>query len=205
MLHKISRQDCLQQYNCFPLRSYDYEKDEEVFFCPKAFTSYALTLHSKTFRGHIKQLGIELTKLIKQMGFDALIFLGDTELSWLHQDNDYEPAKRAQQYLIKNKIGKRFSGALQVDISELFTFTKHLGWLTRCNASLPDFYFLDAGQNILGSICKYGNLYIDTLKAVADESFTTNVLKTNLTYLDSNGYCNQFGKTSVIAGRRIVL
>ena len=139
MLIKINRQSCLSNYPFFPLRSYDYDKDEEQFYYPKVFKSYILTVTSKSFRGHIKQLGTELFKLAKQLSYGNLIFLGDTELPWLHQDNEYKLVKKAQQYLTDNKIGKRFNGALQVKNAELVTFVKHLSWLTRCNASLPYF------------------------------------------------------------------
>ena len=205
MLIKINRQDCLNEYPCFPLRSYDDNKDEEQFYYPKIFKSYILTLTSKSFKGHITQLGTELCKLTKQLGYDNLIFLGDTELAWLHQNNDYKPAKEAQQYLADNKIGKRFNGALLVYNSELVTFVKHLSWLTRCNASLPYFHFIDKGQNFIGNICKYGNLHIDTLNEITDRLLKTFVDKSDFKYLDGNNCYNQFGKTSAIAGRHIIM
>jgi hypothetical protein len=205
MLIKINRQDCLKKYPTFPLSSYDYAKDEEAFFYPKVFKSYILTLSSKTFRGHIRQLGNKLKELTEVLNFAALLFLGDTELPWLHQDNDYKPAKEAQQYLTENKIGKRFNGALQVDKSELPTFIKHLSWLTRCNASLPNFHFTDKGQNFIGNICKYGNLHIDTLNETTDKVLKTAIVKSDFKYLDGNHCYNQFGKTSAIAGRRIIV
>jgi hypothetical protein len=203
MLIKINRQHCLKIYPSFPLRSYDYDKDEEEFYYPKVFKSFILTLSSRSFKGHIKQLGTELYKLTKQLGYDYLIFLGDTELAWLHQDNEYKPAKEAQQYLVNNKIGKRFNGALQVDNSELVSFVKHLSWLTRCNASLPYFHFTDKGQNIIGNICQYGNLHLDTLNERTDKLIRAFVDESKFIYLDSNSCFNQFDKASVIAGRSI--
>jgi hypothetical protein len=205
MIIKINRQDCLSKFPSFPLRSYDYDKDEEVFIYPKIFKSYILTLTSKSFKGHVKQLGTELLKLTKQLGYNNLILLGDTELPWLYQDNDYKPAKEAQQYLIDNKIGKRFNGALQVDNSELVTFVKHLYWLTRCNASLPYFHFTDKGQNIIGNICKYGNLHLDTLNEATDKLIRAFVGDSKFIYLDGNNCFNQFGKTSAITGRHIIV
>ena len=205
MLIKINRQNCLNKYPSFPLRSYNYDEDEEVFFYPKVFKSYILMLASKSFKGHITQLGIELLKLTNQLNYDNLIFLGDTELAWLHQGNDYKPAKEAQQYLVDNKIGKRFNGALQIDNSELLAFVKHLSWLTRCNASLPYFHFTDKGQNIIGNICKFGNLHLDTLNEATDKSIRAFVDESRFIYLDSNNCFNQFGKTSSIVGRRIIV
>jgi len=204
MLIKINRQDCLKKYQAFPLSWYNSVKDEEEFFYPKVFRSYILTIPSKSFKGHIKTLCIALSELTKGLGYDTLIFLGDTERAWLYQDNDYKPVKGAQQYLIDNKIGKRFNGALQIDLSELPTFVKHLAWLARCNAALPYIHFTDTRQNIIGSICKYGNLHIDTLNEKTDKLFKILIDKTPLRYLDGNCY-NQFGKTSAIAGRQTVV
>jgi hypothetical protein len=205
MLTKIRRQDCLDQYQTFPLRGYDYDNDEETFFYPKVFKSYILTLSSKSFRGHVNALGIELTKLAKALQFDTLLFLGDTETPWLYQNNAYKPVKEAQEYLSGRKTGKHFNGALQVEISELPTFIKHLTWLTRCNAALPYFHFIDKGQNIVGSICKYGNLHLDTLCEQADETLRSFVDSSRFEYGDKNSCYNRFSKTSAISGRGTVV
>ena len=204
MLIKINRKECLNKYPIFPFRTYDYIKEEEVYFYPKVFNSCILTLPSKSFKGHTKLLGTELNKLAKELGGDTLIFLGDTELPWLYQVNDYKPAKEAQQYLIDNKIGKRFNGALQISSSELPTFIKHLCWLTRCNAALPYIHFIDTGQNIIGNICQYGNLHLDTLNAKIDKHFKIIIDKSMFMYLEGNKCYNQFGKTSAINGRQTV-
>ncbi|RYE39110.1 MAG: hypothetical protein EOP48_26180 [Sphingobacteriales bacterium] len=205
MLTKIRRQDCLDQYQTFPLRGYDYSKDEETFFYPRVFKSYILSLPSKSFKGHVKALGLEVTKLATVLQFDTLIFLGDTEIPWLYQHNDYKPAREAQEYLTSKKIGKGFNGALQVDITELPLFIKHLTWLTRCNASLPYFHFIDQGQNIIGHICKYGNLHLDTLNEQTDEISKQFVDSSRFEYGDNNSCDNWFGKTSAISGRKIVV
>lgn len=205
MLTKIRRQDCLDQYQTFPLRGYDYENDEETFFYPKVFKSYILTLPSKSFKGHVKALGIEVTKFAKALKADTLIFLGDTEIPWLYQNNDYKPAIEAQEYLIGKKIGKRFNGALQADTSEVATFIKHLSWLTRCNGSLPYFHFIDKGQNIIGSICKYGNLHLDPLNEQTDKILKQFMDSSRLEYGDKDSCYNWFGRTSAISGRQIVV
>lgn len=205
MLTKIKRQDCLNEYQVFPLRGYDYERDEEEFFYPEVYKSYILTLSSKTFKGHVKDLGIELAKLMKAFSADTLIFLGDSETPWLYQHNDYKPVKEAQQYLTDNKVGNRFNGALQVEITELSTFIKHLAWLIRCNAALPYFHFTDQGQNIVGSICQYGNLHLDTLNEQVDKTFKLLVDSSKFEYGDKNSCHNRFSKTSAISGRRTVV
>ncbi|WP_266367088.1 hypothetical protein [Tellurirhabdus rosea] len=203
MLTKIKRQDCLAQYRSFPLRSYD--EDEEKFFYPKVYKNYILVLASKSFTGHVKALGIEMTKLTKAFNANTLIFLGDTEAPWLYQHNDYKPVREAEEYLTANKIGKRFCGALQVNTAELPTFVKHLAWLTRCNATLSNFNFTDEGQTIVGSICKYGNLHLETLNEQADKALKSFVGNSKFQYGDSNSCYNEFGKTSAISGRQTVV
>jgi hypothetical protein len=205
MLTTIKRQECLEMYSAFPLRSYNFDKDEEVCFYPEIFRSYILTLPSKSFKGHLKALGIELTKLMKTFSADSLIFLGDTETPWLYQDNDYKPVKDAKEYLTANKIGKRFSGALQVDMSILPIFTKHIAWLTRCNAALPYFHFIDKEQNIVGNICQYGNLHLDTLNEQADKIFNPFVEVSKFNYGDNNSCYDWFDKTSGISTRQTIV
>lgn len=169
MVTKIDRKTCFEIYTIFPVRIPETRTEEEKFFYPEIFNSYILTVPSKSFKGHIKILASELTKLAEALSASSLIFHGDIETPWLNQDNNYSPAKKAQDYLKSQKIGKRFNGALQVDYVELPTFVVHLSWLTRCNASLPYFYFTDPGQNILGQICQYGNLHLDTLNEQSDQ------------------------------------
>jgi hypothetical protein len=205
MLLKIKRKNCLDKYRVFPLRGYDYEKDEEEFFYPEVFRSYILTIPSKSFKGHVKVLGMELTNLAKKLQVEGLVFLGDTETPWLYQYNDYKPVKAAQEYLTANKVGKQFNGAIQMSIPDLPVFISHLAWLTRCNAALPYFYFIDAGQNILGNICKYGNLHLDTLNEQSDKLVSAFVDKSKFKYGDENSCYNWPGKTSAIRGRRIVV
>lgn len=203
MLSKIKRQDCLDQYQVFPLRGYDYENDEETFFFPKVIKSYLLTIPAKTFKGNAKALGTEVTRLAMALRSDTLLFLGDTEIPWQYQSNEYKPVKEAQEYLTSHKIGKRFNGALRADMEELPVFIKHLTWLTRCNASLPYFYFIDKDQSIIGEICQYGNLHLSILDKRTVKVFEQFMNTSRFIYGDNKSCFNRFGKKSAISGRRI--
>lgn len=205
MFTKIKRQDCLNKYPSFPLRNYDVEKDEEIISYPKVFRSYILTLHSKSFRGHVKQLGEELLNMAKYLDYEKLIFMGDDEIAWLHQQNDYRPVKEAQEYLIENKVGKHFNGAISVDNTELTRFVKHLSWMTRCNAALPFIYFSDNDHGLIGNICKYGNLHLDILNQKTDKLFQSFIDKCRFVYLDAASCYNRFGKSNAIAGRTTIV
>ncbi len=126
MLIKIDRQEAINRFPILPLRHYDKKKDEEVFSEPKVFESYVLTLPSKSFRGHQKLLGTQITSLTKNLGYDHLIFLGDMGISWLKRINTYGNFQEALQYLVDNKIAKRFNGALQFNTEEFTTLIKTL-------------------------------------------------------------------------------
>ena len=206
MLIKINRQDCLDKFPQFPLREYDHVKDDEEFFYPKVYKSYILTLDTKSLRGHTKLLAAELTTLTKNLGFENLIFLGDNKNYWLTklslERTDYKLLKDALQYLLDNKIGKRFNGALKVGNLELSEFIKHFFCLVRCDASLPYFHFIDSGQNFVGSICQYGNLHLDTLNKKTDSHFNEVLAKTKFKIVEDGKCFAAFSKSSKITTRQ---
>jgi hypothetical protein len=203
MLIKINRQDCIIKYPKLPLLVYNSTKEDYDSFYPKTFTGYVLTLSSKSFKGHIKLLGREINNLTPHLGFDKLIFLAESNLPWLYRNHDFKQAKERQQYLVDNKIGKKFNGPLQVDTSALPMFIKHLAWMVRTNAVLACVHFIDPGQNIIGTICQYGNLHIYTVNKKIDSRLKEIIDKSNFQYL-TDGICyNKFSKSSVIKGRRV--
>src|ERR1700741_1726428 len=119
MLIKLNRQDVINEFPNLPLRKYNSKEEEYDFLYPKVFASYVLTLPSKSYKGYMKLLGTELASLTINLGCDNLIFLGDEDIPWLRRFKEYKIFEEALQYLVDNKIGKRFNGALQVDITEL--------------------------------------------------------------------------------------
>lgn len=205
MLIKLDRQDTINKFQNLPLRHYNPKEDEEVFKSPDVFANYILTLPSKSYKGHIKLLGTQLVSLAKNLGYINFTFLGDMDTAWLRRLNTYENFQEALQYLVDNKIKKRFNGALQVDIAELPTFIKHLAWLVRTNGILPYVYFIDPGQNIIGNICQHGNLHISPKNKMADKNFKDAIEKSSFTYLSDGGCYSQFSKSSVIKARSITV
>src|SRR6185437_844961 len=205
MLNKIDRQQAINKFPNLPLRHYSPEEDEENFNYPKVFANYVLTLPSKSYKGHIKLLGTELVSLADDLGYENFIFLGDIDIAWLRRLNTYENFQEALQYLVDSKISKRFNGALQVEITELPNFIKHLAWLVRTNGILPYVYFTDPGQNIIGNICQYGNLHISTKNKTADKKFKDAIKKSTFTYLTDGSCYNKFSKSGTIKGRTITV
>jgi hypothetical protein len=203
MLTKINRQACLEKYPKFPLRWYNESIEEQEIAYPKVSSSFILTLSSKTFKGHSKSVGIELTLLMEAMDIDSLIFLGDTDIAWLFRESDYKPAQEALQFLKDHKVGKRFNGALQVAKATLPSFIRHLCWLVRCNGVLPYIYFTDPAQRILGTICQYGNLHMNAINKTAEADLKRLIPKSKFSYL-KNGKCQElFSASGTIKGRAI--
>jgi len=205
MLIKIDRQEAIDNFPNLPLRNFNSRADEDVFNYPKVFANYVLTLASKSYKGHINLLGREIANLTTKLEFDKLIFLGDEKTPWLYRDHDFKPAKGGLKYLIDQKIGKRFNGALQVSKTELPTFIKHLSWLVRCNAILPYIHFIDPGQTIIGNICQYGNLHISTMTATGDIKFNEVISKSKFSFLTDGNCYNKFSKGGAIKGRVITV
>lgn len=205
MLIKINRQEAINNFPVLPLRHYDKKNDEEVFNSPKVFANYVLTLPSKSYRGHQKLLGTQIAFLVKNLGYNHLVFLGDIDIAWLKRLDTYESFQEALQYLVDNKIGKRFNGALQVDVNELQRFIKNLSWLVRTNGIVQYVHFTDPGQNIVADICQYGNVHISTKNKTADERFKDIVSKSRFTYLTDTNCTNKFSKSNAIKGKTIMV
>ena len=201
MLIKITREDAFNKYPNFPW----CDPTDDNYFFPKVYKSYILTLVSKSAKGRAKALSSAVTKLMRSLDFGSLIFVGDTKIPWLYQDNEYSPVKNALNYLHDNKIGKKFNGALQVDISTLAEFIRHLFWLTRCNASLPSFHFMDPGQNVIGSLCKYGNVHLSTLTKSIDKKLQRSVKQSDFEFLHDTACHEAFSKKRAIKHKEIVL
>ena len=205
MLIKIDRQEAINKFPILPLRHYDRKKDEDVFKSPKLFANYVLTVPSKSFRGHQKILGTQIGYIVENLGYDHLVFLGDIDLAWLKRFDTYERFQVALQYLADNKIGKRFNGALQVDIDQIQTFIKNLSWLVRTNGIVQYVHFTDPGQNIVGNICQYGNVHISTKNKTADKRFKEIVSESQFTYLTDMSCTNKFSKSSAVNNRTIIV
>ena len=188
MLVKIKRQDCLDKFSKFPQREYDKLIDDDIYFYPKVHSLYWLKVESKSSRGLTKILATEITILFQELNIDRLIFLGDTKYPWISKlsadRKDYKSLTNALTYLKENKIGRRFNGAIEVDNSELFVFIQHFYVMTRCDATLPYFHFMDEGQNLIGCIHYSGKLGISTLNKKTNNLFLTKIKKTK--FQDSN-------------------
>lgn len=205
MLNKINRQECITKYPILPLREYNIEKEDYLFAYPKIFSGHTLTLSSKSYKGHIKLLGLELKTLATDLNSDKLIFLGDMNTPWLFREKYYSDSissKKGFQYLGQHKIGKKFNGGLQVPLIELPLFIKHLATLVRSNGIVQYVHFTDTTQNIIGNICQYGNLHISSSTKKADTILKKAISKTKFEYISGLDCINKFSKKVAIKERK---
>ena len=147
---------------------------EEAFF-PSVHKSYFLSVAKEPKTRYIRKMSDALAGLIRELGYDSLIFMGDGERPWLYRCGENTDKSKtiaeAIEYFIANKVGKRFNGALVANTSRLPEAFRHIYWLTSTNSALPIFHFMDNGGNILGSICQYGVVHFYTLNKAADDLF----------------------------------
>lgn len=197
MIKKISRKKALLLYPLFPQS--DHQKD--IYFFPESYNSYILTLEARSLRGLNKNLSISFAQLIYEIGFEELIFLGDSKYAWLSQQNDYKPAKSAIRFFEENKVTKKFNGALIVSAGSLTVFIQQLFWLIRCNVASPYIYFMNKDQTIAGTICQYGSLHINVLNKSAEKDFKKAISNTAFRFSTLADCFDKFKKKPGIAGR----
>ena len=205
MPKKISRSDSLKLYDALPLSWYDNKNDEFMEKFPKTFSSVVLTTEFSTFKGQIAEISKGLGKLFQNLGSAEIIVMGDSSIPWLKQNNLHPPVAKAISYLQDLKLGQRFNGALVVRMDEFREFFRHLAWLTRCNASLPYFHFIDTKRIILGHLCKYGNIHLYLLDEFNKVKYEEAIVSSELILEKENNCRERFSKSGAIKGRRIIL
>lgn len=184
MIKQIKRKKCLAMYPIFPLRNYNKDIEDYDYFYPDTFSSYILTLKSKTNKKRLKPLGKELSVLCAALESDGFIFLGDEKLAWRSREGKYKNFKKGMEYLANEGIKKTFSGGLAVEQDDMTLFVKHLANLVALNGLIQYIHFTDESQNIMGTICKYGNVHISTINKECDDLLKNALLSTKFDFLD---------------------
>lgn len=131
----------------------EIEKLEFIESCLMVSTKDNLDEYLFDIAGVLEDIRVELKQL-------DLIILGVQNIPWLKQDNNYEPVKKALEYLTKS-IDKTFDGGFILREKELMEFIPHLFWLIRCNVSLPPFFMSFTQAKTIISLCKNGVLHFE--------------------------------------------
>lgn len=117
-----------------------------------------LVSSKKNATDYLNEIGQVLAELSKKFG--RLLILGDWNTTWLYQKNEYPPVQTAVKYL-SLRIDENFNGGFALDSGEITEFIPHLFWLTRCNASLPEFMMTFESSNTVYGLCKHGVLHLE--------------------------------------------
>lgn len=187
MIKQIKRKKCLAKYPIFPLRTYNEDIEDYDYFYPDTFSSYILILKSKSYKKLLNNLGKELSDLCTGLKSGCLIFMGDEKLAWRFREGKYKNFKKGMEYFASEGIKKTFSGGVAVGADDMVEFVKYLTDLTAVNGLIQYVHFIDESQNIIGSICNYGDIHITTMNKNGDELFIQAVSNTKLEFV--NGKC----------------
>jgi hypothetical protein len=161
MVTPILRQQCLELYSKLPVS----DGMEEQYYFPEVSGKHILV---SDFKVDEDKLCLDVVNWVELMGLETLIFLGETEMPWLSQENEVKQARSAFEYFKVQGIDTRFNGGFLVDAKDLLEFVKHLFALTKLNAAFPLIYFTDKNQCLIGNLCRYGHLHIFTLTETID-------------------------------------
>jgi len=197
VIRQIKRKKCLETYPIFPQRTYNEDIEDYDYFYPDTFASYTLILKSKSYKKLLNNLGKELFNLCVRLKSKRFIFLGDEKLAWKFRDGKYKNFNKGMSYLANEGIKKTFSGALVVGGENMVEFVKHLTNLTAVNGLIQYVHFIDESQQIIGSICQYGDIHITTMNEDGDKLFIKAISNTKFEFVTGKCY-SQFD----IKGRR---
>lgn len=201
MITTIPRRKCRRLYPKLPISKYHGNQ----FIYPKIYKLYVLTLPSKSARGHAKNIALCLQKLLKGMGIDKLIFMGDIDAPWLYRNSDYKPAKEGVDYLTGIGLSKIFSGGLVVSLQDVYPFFQHLYWLIRTNTISWYVHGIDEKQSIIVNVCQHGGVHIDTLDEETNKLFNKSLPASGFIFRQENTCFDPWQKTVKIKGRSLIV
>jgi hypothetical protein len=187
VIEQIKRKKCLAAYPIFPQRNYNEDIEDYDYFYPDSFSTYILILKSKSYKKLLNNLGSELSSFCAGLKSRSFIFLGDEKLAWRFREGKYKNFKKGMEYFAGEGIKKTFSGGLAVGENDMVEFVKHLADLTAVNGLIQYVHFIDESQNIIGSICNYGDIHITTMNKDGNELFMQAVSNTKFEFV--NGKC----------------
>ncbi|MDF2454514.1 MAG: hypothetical protein K0R51_507 [Cytophagaceae bacterium] len=154
---------------------------------------------------YASHLAARIKELTECLNWESIIFLLDYSTPWLQQENDYEPVKRAMDYLRQLGMDKKFTGGIKASGSDQADFVEHLFWLTRCNGSLPTCYFSGIESHTVFSICKHGSVHSEFYSE--EEKNNVRKVANRIGMIEiRDSHCDEnFSETGSIEGRQIIV
>lgn len=201
MIVPLSRTQCRQLCPKLPISK--YRRSKLVY--PAVYKMYVLTLPSKSAKGHAKNIGLCLQKLLEGMGIGELAFMGDTNAALLQLKTGYKPVKEAIEFLAAYYVTKTFNGGIIAHTQDMYPLIQHLFWLVRTNSIAGYVYGMDLRQRILLNICQYGAIHFDTLDEGTDNLFQKAFTASGFIFREGNACFSPWQKTGMIKGRTLNL
>lgn len=202
-MRKISRAAAYASYPGFPSFRYDAATDTDDISFPEYVRSVILSAH-KTASGTVQfqAMAGAIAGLMSALHAEDLLFMGGSATPWRYQQNAYEPVADALSYLAAQRIGRAFNGGIMVDAPSLPVFLPHLMWIIAGNAALPEIYFTDRAQQVLGTLCQYGNLHLYILDTACLERVDAWIAGSDLQDISAVG-CS-YSATDMPEGRGLI-
>lgn len=202
----VSQDEC-DKWNKERLSEFNQNKDtaDTDTLNDKYIDEVVFTFSEHQIDQYLDKLSNGLDYLTEQLDWKAVIFLLDYPTPWLNQENDYQPVKKALDYIRQIGVSEDFIGGFKVSGQGLKEITKNLFWIIRCNASLPDCYFSGLSTDFSGSICKYGNIHFNFYSRTDRQEIIRAAQDIGLKQIEGSQCLDSFTETGKIEGRRIIV
>lgn len=162
-------------------------------------------LNVSSFDRLVSNFGESLNRLSTALEWDNVIVISHALIPYLAQENSYMPVKEAIRNL--NKMGITQSSTQGVVLNKLtnIDFFTSMFWVVRCNASAPIICFSAANSNIIGTLCKRGNIHFDCYDESETKSLKNALKKANFIEAPDAICVEQFSESSAIEGRQFII
>ena len=201
MIKKRTRAQTLRLYPEFPTS--DYQKD--LYHYPKRFGNYVLTLASGSEKKYPSKLSESLNGLFDLLDLEEITFMADSNSLWLLQNSSSETFINSTSYFESLFNSNVFRGSITVSNVDQKEFIFHLIIITRFCASLPVIYFIDAKANILGNICRYGNVHLDVINKNFVNLFEAGLIESDFSLIENKQCEERFSGSDNIIGRELLV
>ena len=124
---------------------------------------------------------------------------------YLAQENSYKPVRQAVQNLLSMGMTRATNEGIRLDRVTSAEFFGSIFWIVRCNASAPGICFSSPNANLVGKLCKHGNLHFESYSQSESDTLRTAFRTAGFRELP-NGVCvENFSNSGAIDGRAITM
>lgn len=162
-------------------------------------------LDTTSFNIFAENIGQNAYQLSLELGWESIIVISNTRVPYLQQKTPYEPVKEAINTLIDMGMSKSSTDALRLGPRTIASFFRVIFWIIRCNAAAPEISFSSKNSNIIGTLCKYGNIHFDCYNE-AEAGLLRQALKAANFIVVADKICTEkFSDATAIEGRKLDL